>query len=119
MLPLGAWTTASAQGDCQNEELYPFDPTTPAADGTVTAPETLDWVCVSPKSTAELKQISGDELIALGILRRREELLSALPNSIIRVSEQPPTHAGAEIGNRNRVRLHAIEKNPGPRRSSQ
>lgn len=36
MLSLGAWTTASAQGDCQNEELYPFDPTTPAADGTVT-----------------------------------------------------------------------------------
>lgn len=31
-------------------------------NGTVTAPETLDWVCVSPKSTAELKQTSGDEL---------------------------------------------------------
>jgi 7-carboxy-7-deazaguanine synthase len=31
-------------------------------NGTVVAPETLDWVCVSPKSTAELKQTSGDEL---------------------------------------------------------
>lgn len=31
-------------------------------NGTVEAPETLDWVCVSPKSTAELKQTSGDEL---------------------------------------------------------
>ncbi|RYD94556.1 MAG: 7-carboxy-7-deazaguanine synthase [Sphingomonadales bacterium] len=31
-------------------------------NGTVTAPETLDWICVSPKSTAELKQTSGDEL---------------------------------------------------------
>ena len=31
-------------------------------NGTVAAPETLDWVCVSPKSTAELKQTSGDEL---------------------------------------------------------
>lgn len=31
-------------------------------NGTVVAPDTLDWVCVSPKSTAELKQTSGDEL---------------------------------------------------------
>jgi len=31
-------------------------------NGTVTAPAALDWVCVSPKSTAELKQASGDEL---------------------------------------------------------
>ncbi|HOY80095.1 MAG TPA: 7-carboxy-7-deazaguanine synthase [Hyphomonadaceae bacterium] len=31
-------------------------------NGTVIAPEALDWVCVSPKSTAELKQTSGDEL---------------------------------------------------------
>lgn len=31
-------------------------------NGTVVAPKALDWVCVSPKSTAELKQTSGDEL---------------------------------------------------------
>ncbi|MBK8841080.1 MAG: 7-carboxy-7-deazaguanine synthase [Hyphomonadaceae bacterium] len=31
-------------------------------NGTVAAPKLLDWVCVSPKSTAELKQVSGDEL---------------------------------------------------------
>ena len=31
-------------------------------NGTVDAPSSLDWVCVSPKSTAELKQTSGDEL---------------------------------------------------------
>jgi 7-carboxy-7-deazaguanine synthase len=31
-------------------------------NGTIAAPETLDWICVSPKSTAELKQLSGDEL---------------------------------------------------------
>ena len=31
-------------------------------NGTVDAPSSLDWVCVSPKSTAELKQASGDEL---------------------------------------------------------
>ncbi len=31
-------------------------------NGTVLAPKSLDWVCVSPKSTAELKQVSGDEL---------------------------------------------------------
>src|SRR5690349_20445724 len=27
-------------------------------NGTVAAPESIDWVCVSPKSTAELKQVS-------------------------------------------------------------
>lgn len=32
------------------------------SNGTIAAPETLDWICVSPKSTAELKQLSGDEL---------------------------------------------------------
>ena len=31
-------------------------------NGTIEAPASLDWVCVSPKSTAELKQLSGDEL---------------------------------------------------------
>ena len=31
-------------------------------NGTIEAPAALDWVCVSPKSTAELKQLSGDEL---------------------------------------------------------
>jgi 7-carboxy-7-deazaguanine synthase (Cx14CxxC type) len=31
-------------------------------NGTIAAPESLDWICVSPKSTAELKQRSGDEL---------------------------------------------------------
>jgi 7-carboxy-7-deazaguanine synthase (Cx14CxxC type) len=31
-------------------------------NGTIAAPASLDWVCVSPKSTAELKQMSGDEL---------------------------------------------------------
>jgi 7-carboxy-7-deazaguanine synthase len=31
-------------------------------NGTLAAPEGLDWVCVSPKATAELVQTSGDEL---------------------------------------------------------
>ncbi|MBI1361168.1 MAG: 7-carboxy-7-deazaguanine synthase [Alphaproteobacteria bacterium] len=31
-------------------------------NGTVAAPAGLDWICVSPKATAELKQVSGDEL---------------------------------------------------------
>jgi 7-carboxy-7-deazaguanine synthase len=31
-------------------------------NGTLVAPTGLDWICVSPKSTAELKQLSGDEL---------------------------------------------------------
>jgi 7-carboxy-7-deazaguanine synthase len=31
-------------------------------NGTIEAPASLDWICVSPKSTAELKQLSGDEL---------------------------------------------------------
>ncbi|EAP89817.1 hypothetical protein OA2633_06384 [Oceanicaulis sp. HTCC2633] len=31
-------------------------------NGTIKAPEGIDWVCVSPKSTAPLKQTSGDEL---------------------------------------------------------
>ena len=31
-------------------------------NGTIEAPKSLDWICVSPKSTAELKQLSGDEL---------------------------------------------------------
>lgn len=31
-------------------------------NGTVAAPASLDWICVSPKSTAELKQTSGHEL---------------------------------------------------------
>lgn len=31
-------------------------------NGTIEAPEGLDWICVSPKSTAPLKQRSGDEL---------------------------------------------------------
>jgi 7-carboxy-7-deazaguanine synthase len=31
-------------------------------NGTIEAPASIDWVCVSPKSTAELKQASGDEL---------------------------------------------------------
>jgi 7-carboxy-7-deazaguanine synthase (Cx14CxxC type) len=31
-------------------------------NGTIAAPASLDCVCVSPKSTAELKQMSGDEL---------------------------------------------------------
>lgn len=32
------------------------------SNGTIVAPSLLDWVCVSPKSTAELRQTSGDEL---------------------------------------------------------
>ncbi len=32
------------------------------SNGTIAAPEGVDWICVSPKSTAELKQTSGDEL---------------------------------------------------------
>jgi 7-carboxy-7-deazaguanine synthase (Cx14CxxC type) len=31
-------------------------------NGTIPAPEGLDWICVSPKAAAPLKQISGDEL---------------------------------------------------------
>lgn len=31
-------------------------------NGTIEAPDGIDWVCVSPKSTAPLKQTSGDEL---------------------------------------------------------
>jgi 7-carboxy-7-deazaguanine synthase len=31
-------------------------------NGTVVAPPGLDWICVSPKAGAELKQISGNEL---------------------------------------------------------
>ncbi len=31
-------------------------------NGTIAAPQGLDWICVSPKAGAELAQISGDEL---------------------------------------------------------
>jgi len=31
-------------------------------NGTLTAPRGVDWICVSPKSTAQLAQTSGDEL---------------------------------------------------------
>jgi len=31
-------------------------------NGTIEAPKSLDWICVSPKSTAELKQTTGGEL---------------------------------------------------------
>ncbi|MEO0449444.1 MAG: 7-carboxy-7-deazaguanine synthase [Pseudomonadota bacterium] len=31
-------------------------------NGTQTAPEGLDWICVSPKANAPLQQVSGDEL---------------------------------------------------------
>lgn len=31
-------------------------------NGTIEAPEGIDWICVSPKSTAPLKQTSGHEL---------------------------------------------------------
>jgi 7-carboxy-7-deazaguanine synthase (Cx14CxxC type) len=31
-------------------------------NGTLAAPPGLDWICVSPKADAELKQLSGDEL---------------------------------------------------------
>ncbi|HEX5005483.1 MAG TPA: 7-carboxy-7-deazaguanine synthase [Hyphomonadaceae bacterium] len=31
-------------------------------NGTIEAPASLDWICVSPKATAELKQLSGNEL---------------------------------------------------------
>jgi 7-carboxy-7-deazaguanine synthase (Cx14CxxC type) len=31
-------------------------------NGTIAAPPSLDWVCVSPKSAAQLEQVSGDEL---------------------------------------------------------
>jgi len=31
-------------------------------NGTLTAPEGLDWICVSPKANAALKQVSGNEL---------------------------------------------------------
>lgn len=32
------------------------------SNGTIAAPASLDWICISPKSTAELNQVSGDEL---------------------------------------------------------
>lgn len=32
------------------------------SNGTIAAPASLDWICISPKSTAELQQTSGDEL---------------------------------------------------------
>lgn len=31
-------------------------------NGTIEAPDGIDWICVSPKSTAPLKQVSGHEL---------------------------------------------------------
>ena len=31
-------------------------------NGTLPVPDTIDWVCVSPKAGAELQQVSGDEL---------------------------------------------------------
>ncbi len=31
-------------------------------NGTIAAPEGLDWICVSPKADAPLKQMSGDEI---------------------------------------------------------
>jgi len=31
-------------------------------NGTIAAPAGLDWICISPKAGAELKQRSGDEL---------------------------------------------------------
>ena len=31
-------------------------------NGTIAAPDGLDWICVSPKARAELKQMRGDEL---------------------------------------------------------
>jgi 7-carboxy-7-deazaguanine synthase len=31
-------------------------------NGTIAAPEGLDWICVSPKAGAELRQMTGDEL---------------------------------------------------------
>ena len=36
MLSVGLWTTASAQGDCLNEDEFPFGATTPSAEGDVT-----------------------------------------------------------------------------------
>ncbi len=44
-------------------------------NGTIDAPEALDWICVSPKSTAPLKQIKGNEL---KLVYRQED---ALPES--------------------------------------
>jgi len=32
------------------------------SNGTIPAPEGIDWICISPKSTAPLVQTSGDEL---------------------------------------------------------
>jgi organic radical activating enzyme len=31
-------------------------------NGTIPAPEGIDWICVSPKAGAELVQMTGDEL---------------------------------------------------------
>lgn len=31
-------------------------------NGTIAVPETIDWICVSPKAGTEMKQTSGDEL---------------------------------------------------------
>ena len=32
------------------------------SNGTIAAPPGIDWICISPKSTANLKQASGDEI---------------------------------------------------------
>ena len=32
------------------------------SNGTIAAPAGIDWICISPKSTAELKQLNGSEL---------------------------------------------------------
>ena len=38
-----SWTGVQAQGDCVNEALYPFAPTTPSADGAVTTISTCSF----------------------------------------------------------------------------
>ena len=48
-------------------------------NGTVKAPEGIDWICVSPKSDAPLNQISGQELkLVFPQTKARPELFEAL-----------------------------------------
>ena len=48
-------------------------------NGTIKAPEGIDWLCVSPKSDAPLNQISGQELkLVFPQIKARPELFEAL-----------------------------------------
>ena len=77
---LSVWTAAAPQGGTPyvictgGEPLLQLDPAAIRAlkatgfeigietNGTLAAPENLDWICVSPKANAPLQQLSGHEL---------------------------------------------------------